>query len=151
MVCIDVRGSTMTLLHSFYHRRLTNLAIRPALLNHRFFSVSPPTLSCHSSEKNKSEASSGKCHTNEVSSNGSAMKAPLQANGSLLGLSFWKCKSTWKRARLNTLRCLVGCTIGDFSALWTLQSFYPDLGMNTIMLASSECFNFPVFQLFSPL
>jgi hypothetical protein len=32
----------------------------------------------------------------------------------------------------------VGCTVGDFSALWMLQSYYPELGMGTIMMASSE-------------
>ncbi|KAL4793749.1 hypothetical protein BDV19DRAFT_366154 [Aspergillus venezuelensis] len=46
---------------------------------------------------------------------------------------FWTCRSTWKRAGINTLRCLVGCTLGDFSALWALQTYAPDLGMGTIM------------------
>ncbi|KAJ5559698.1 hypothetical protein N7513_002097 [Penicillium frequentans] len=55
---------------------------------------------------------------------------------SILNRTFWSCKSTWKRARINTLRCLLGCTVGDFSAMWTLQSLYPELGMNTIMLVS---------------
>ncbi|KAJ5814294.1 uncharacterized protein N7503_001044 [Penicillium pulvis] len=54
----------------------------------------------------------------------------------ILNRTFWSCRSTWKRARINTLRCLLGCTIGDFSAMWTLQSLYPELGMNTIMLVS---------------
>ena len=57
---------------------------------------------------------------------------------SVLSSSFWSCRSTWRRARINTLRCLIGCTVGDFSALWTLQSYYPELGMNSIMLASSK-------------
>lgn len=57
---------------------------------------------------------------------------------------FWTCKSTWRRARINTLRCLVGCTIGDFSALWILQTFYPGLGMGVIMGASSNL-SFPLF------
>ncbi|KAJ5581180.1 hypothetical protein VI817_009219 [Penicillium citrinum] len=55
---------------------------------------------------------------------------------SVLSSSFWSCRSTWRRAGINTLRCLIGCTVGDFSALWTLQSYYPELGMNSIMLAS---------------
>ncbi|KAL4963684.1 DUF4396 domain-containing protein [Aspergillus stella-maris] len=46
---------------------------------------------------------------------------------------FWTCRSTWKRAGINTLRCLVGCTLGDFSALWTLQTYAPAFGMGTIM------------------
>ncbi|KAL2811831.1 hypothetical protein BDW59DRAFT_155436 [Aspergillus cavernicola] len=49
---------------------------------------------------------------------------------------FWTCRSTWRRAGINTLRCLVGCTVGDFSALWMLQTYFPDLGMGTIMAAS---------------
>lgn len=53
-------------------------------------------------------------------------------------VAFWTSKETWKRSSINTLRCLVGCTLGDFSALWFLQSFYPDLGVGTIMAASSE-------------
>lgn len=61
---------------------------------------------------------------------------------------FWACKSTWRRARINTLRCLFGCTIGDFSALWILQTFYPGLGMGVIMGASSNS-PFPVQHLFS--
>ncbi|KAE8137285.1 hypothetical protein BDV38DRAFT_283123 [Aspergillus pseudotamarii] len=51
-------------------------------------------------------------------------------------LKFWNCRSTWKRAGINTLRCLVGCTLGDFSALWMLQTYYPALGMGTTMAAS---------------
>ncbi|KAJ5085130.1 hypothetical protein N7532_009901 [Penicillium argentinense] len=54
----------------------------------------------------------------------------------VLSRAFWSCRSTWRRAGINTLRCLVGCTVGDFSALWTLQSIYPDLGMGNIMMAS---------------
>jgi hypothetical protein len=52
--------------------------------------------------------------------------------------AFWTCRGTWKRAGINTLRCLVGCTVGDFSALWTLQTYAPELGMGTIMAISSE-------------
>ncbi|KAL4880323.1 hypothetical protein BJY04DRAFT_219317 [Aspergillus karnatakaensis] len=46
---------------------------------------------------------------------------------------FWTCRHTWRRAGINTLRCLVGCTVGDFSALWMLQTYAPALGMGTIM------------------
>ncbi|KAG9662575.1 hypothetical protein KCU64_g1855, partial [Aureobasidium melanogenum] len=50
--------------------------------------------------------------------------------------AFWSCRGTWKRAGINTFRCLIGCTIGDFSSLWTLQTYVPDLGMGTIMALS---------------
>lgn len=53
-------------------------------------------------------------------------------------VGFWSSRPTWHRASLNTLRCLVGCTTGDFSAMWLLQSYYPELGMPTIMGISSE-------------
>lgn len=53
-------------------------------------------------------------------------------------IDFWKCRSTWRRAAVNTTRCLVGCTIGDFSAMWSLQIFYPELGTSSIMAISSE-------------
>ncbi|GAQ11950.1 beta-hexosaminidase 1 [Aspergillus lentulus] len=52
---------------------------------------------------------------------------------SVLTLSFWSSKQGWKRAAVNTLRCLAGCTLGDFSALWVLQSFYGHWGMGAIM------------------
>ena len=52
--------------------------------------------------------------------------------------AFWTCRGTWRRAGVNTLRCLVGCTVGDFSALWILQTYAPNLGMSTIMALSSE-------------
>ncbi|EAW15185.1 DUF4396 domain-containing protein [Aspergillus clavatus NRRL 1] len=52
---------------------------------------------------------------------------------SVLTASFWSSREGWKRATVNTLRCLVGCTLGDFSALWVLQSLYGDWGMGAIM------------------
>ena len=53
-------------------------------------------------------------------------------------LQFWTHRPTWKRAGINTLRCLIGCTTGDFSAMWLLQTFYPELGMGAIMATSSK-------------
>ena len=34
----------------------------------------------------------------------------------------WRCKHTWKRARLNTLWCLLGCSIGDFGTIFYFQN-----------------------------
>ncbi|KAJ5084110.1 hypothetical protein NUU61_008689 [Penicillium alfredii] len=59
-----------------------------------------------------------------------------KAQLSILHRSFWACRSTWKRARINTLRCLLGCSIGDFSALWMLQTFCPDMGVGSMMAVS---------------
>lgn len=64
-------------------------------------------------------------------------EAPKPAPAPMTSLEFWSMKSAWKRASVNTLRCLFGCTMGDFTALWLLQSFYADLGMGTIMTISS--------------
>ncbi len=33
----------------------------------------------------------------------------------------WTCKSTWKRASVNTLWCLLGCSIGDFGTIFFFQ------------------------------
>ncbi|KAI9792717.1 MAG: hypothetical protein M1816_001816 [Peltula sp. TS41687] len=38
---------------------------------------------------------------------------------------FWLSQAHWRRASLNTLRCLVGCTIGDFGMMWYLQTREP--------------------------
>ncbi|KAF2749121.1 hypothetical protein M011DRAFT_326369 [Sporormia fimetaria CBS 119925] len=57
---------------------------------------------------------------------------PLSARS----VDFWNSKSTWKRAAINTTRCLIGCSIGDFSAMWSFQALYPELGMSAIMAIS---------------
>ncbi|OAL62996.1 hypothetical protein A7C99_5382 [Trichophyton rubrum] len=51
----------------------------------------------------------------------------------ILSLGFWSSKPTWKRAGVNTFRCLIGCSLGDFSAMWFLQSCYPGIGTGLIM------------------
>ena len=33
----------------------------------------------------------------------------------------WKCKHTWKSASVNTLWCLLGCSIGDFGTIYFFQ------------------------------
>ena len=38
----------------------------------------------------------------------------------------WKCKHTWKRARINTLWCLLGCSIGDFGTILYFQNVEHD-------------------------
>jgi hypothetical protein len=50
---------------------------------------------------------------------------------------FWTSPSVWRRAAVNTFRCLVGCTAGDFASMWYLQAFHPELGIPTIMMISS--------------
>ena len=33
----------------------------------------------------------------------------------------WTCKPTWRKARINTLWCLLGCSIGDFGTILFFQ------------------------------
>jgi hypothetical protein len=81
---------------------------------------------------------------------------PAEA-GPVTRREFWASRATWNRAALNTLRCLVGCTAGDFSAMWTLQTYTPDLGMGTIMgiaskypsLSSLVCFKLLMLVVFN--
>jgi len=47
--------------------------------------------------------------------------------------SFWQDKPTWKRASINTLHCLFGCSIGDFGTLYLCASYYPSLPMYVAM------------------
>ena len=46
----------------------------------------------------------------------------------------WKCKSTWKKARINTLWCLLGCSIGDFGTILFFQFTEYDLPIHYIMI-----------------
>ncbi|KAI9318065.1 hypothetical protein BX666DRAFT_1934485 [Dichotomocladium elegans] len=46
---------------------------------------------------------------------------------SVTSLKFWSDPTTWQRTRLNTFRCLIGCTTGDFSTMWYLQATQPDM------------------------
>lgn len=57
---------------------------------------------------------------------------------SAFSIDYWKSRVLWKRAGINTLRCLFSCTLGDFSAMWFLQSQHPELGIVTIMGISSK-------------
>jgi copper chaperone CopZ len=43
--------------------------------------------------------------------------------------NFWQDKKIWNRASLNTLNCLIGCSIGDFGMIIFLQAFYPSTSM----------------------
>lgn len=53
-------------------------------------------------------------------------------------LSFWKCRHTWKRATVNTTRCLIGCSIGDLSTMYYLMTYHPSVNAATSMSISSE-------------
>ncbi|PLB51273.1 hypothetical protein P170DRAFT_382672 [Aspergillus steynii IBT 23096] len=97
------------------------------LLSLRPFSTISPRQACPKSSCAGKNTPSPASHNPGQDSNSNA------DTRSLLRASFWSSRPTWKRASINTLRCLVGCTIGDFSALWVLQTYLPGLGMGTIM------------------
>lgn len=53
------------------------------------------------------------------------------------GLEFWSDVGIWKRAGLNTLNCLIGCSIGDFGMIIFLQANYPEIGMAVQMIMAT--------------
>lgn len=128
----------MTRLHRFHLQLFKNPAASSPWLHVRFFSGSAPSLACQSSQNRHVGSNSMSCRQSEDSKSTPVSASSLGSSGSLLSAPFWSYRSTWRRAGLNTLRCLTGCTAGDFSALWMLQTYYPELGMNAIMVASSK-------------
>jgi Domain of unknown function (DUF4396) len=47
---------------------------------------------------------------------------------------FWGDKKKWKRASFNTLNCLLGCSLGDFSAVVIMQGLFPGTPMAAQMI-----------------
>ena len=43
--------------------------------------------------------------------------------------SIWSEPRAWRRASLNTLTCLIGCSIGDFGVLIYMQTYHPAVSM----------------------
>ncbi|KLT45734.1 hypothetical protein CC85DRAFT_282364 [Cutaneotrichosporon oleaginosum] len=54
----------------------------------------------------------------------------------LLDPAFWRCSHTWRRAGVNTLRCLVGCSIGDLGSMAYLLAYHPHMAMGATMAIS---------------
>ncbi len=50
---------------------------------------------------------------------------------------FWLDNRIWFRASLNTLNCLIGCSIGDFAMILFLQNFYPATSMSAQMILAT--------------
>ncbi|KAE8420694.1 hypothetical protein BDV36DRAFT_293113 [Aspergillus pseudocaelatus] len=101
----------------------------PAFRPLQYFSSFSPAQACHSNQVKEQPQ-------RQTSTKDASTTTTIRPSLSMWQLKFWNCRSTWKRAGINTLRCLVGCTLGDFSALWMLQTYYPALGMGTVMAAS---------------
>lgn len=47
---------------------------------------------------------------------------------------FWQDGGVWKRASLNTLNCLIGCSLGDFGMILYLQAYHPEVSMASQMI-----------------
>ena len=46
----------------------------------------------------------------------------------------WICKHTWEKASVNTLWCLLGCSIGDFGTIYFFQVYPMDISTLNIMI-----------------
>ena len=61
----------------------------------------------------------------------------LQINTSQDAAISWTCRHTWKRSSINTLWCLLGCSIGDFGTILFFQLNeipFPMLGIMTLAI-----------------
>ncbi|NSW73217.1 DUF4396 domain-containing protein [bacterium] len=45
----------------------------------------------------------------------------------------WTCKHTWKRSSINTLWCLIGCSIGDLGTIIYFQNIDHSYSVLTVM------------------
>jgi len=54
-----------------------------------------------------------------------------------ISTGFWQDSSVWQRASFNTLNCLIGCSIGDFTMILFLQRFYPGTSMAIQMILAT--------------
>ncbi len=54
---------------------------------------------------------------------------PSTATVNFAADTFWTDAVKWKRASLNTVNCLIGCSIGDFGMMIYLQNNHPHLPM----------------------
>jgi copper chaperone CopZ len=51
--------------------------------------------------------------------------------------NFWLDTRSWKRAAMNTLNCLIGCSLGDFGMVLFLQAYYPLTSMAMQMMLAT--------------
>lgn len=121
---MNVSTSSLCRLQGFGHRYPVNCVLKAKHTS--TFTFGPKTTEAYNRRKKST------LQSNELK------PAPTKPQISLFERAFWTCRGTWKRAGINTFRCLVGCTVGDFSALWALQTYAPELGMGTIMGLSSK-------------
>lgn len=46
----------------------------------------------------------------------------------------WKCKHTWKKSSINTMWCLIGCSIGDLGTIFYFQNIEHSLSIMNVMI-----------------
>lgn len=51
--------------------------------------------------------------------------------------SFWTDTKVWGRASVNTMNCLIGCSIGDFGMVLFLQAYHPGTSMTVQMVLAT--------------
>ncbi|KAK3825088.1 MAG: hypothetical protein J3Q66DRAFT_100291 [Benniella sp.] len=80
---------------------------------------------CHSQPLSSSSASVMAARTGASTTH----KSPIKHSPDLAlsSVQFWSDLRIWSTASVNTFRCLVGCTLGDMSMLFYLQSAHPTL------------------------
>ncbi|GHN01187.1 hypothetical protein WSM22_26760 [Cytophagales bacterium WSM2-2] len=72
-----------------------------------------------------------------LSEENGVVSTPQHASVSHVQDQFWSDMAVWKRASLNTLNCLIGCSIGDFAMVIFLQRFYPVVSMTGQMVLAT--------------
>ena len=122
---------TMNRLYRPIHAQSLSIPFRHRAHGLMLFSSLRRVQACHQQQHKDSFSHDENCHDKNTTIKSPSAYKPSQ-------LQFWTHRPTWKRAGINTLRCLIGCTTGDFSAMWLLQTFYPEVGMGAIMATSSK-------------
>ena len=46
----------------------------------------------------------------------------------------WRCKHTWKKSSINTMWCLIGCSIGDLGTIFYFQNIEHSLSIMNVMI-----------------
>lgn len=96
----------------------------------------PPSAGCSScsvgatgttSETGHSQGSAPSPATNDASNVQPPHLPPARS------LAFWLDPPSWRRSAVNTLHCLLGCSIGDLSALFIFANYFPHVSMVVVM------------------
>ncbi|KAI9299808.1 hypothetical protein BJ944DRAFT_273872 [Cunninghamella echinulata] len=112
------------------YRSINNSKVQPTViqfLNFRSLKTSSRSTFRHETPLKNKESISQATTTVKSSTCCHSKKNTNSAAISLFTKEFWMDNTSWQRTRINTFRCLIGCTSGDFSMMWYLQYNYPDL------------------------